>query len=71
MAAGDIASVKAAEGLVAEVLAAPLFQAAVQLDQLLRSGSPLAMVKAVDLAERLLDGVAVDNEVPAAEGRRR
>lgn len=49
-----------AKALVRSVLSEPLVRPAVTLDELLRKQNPLALVRAVELAETVLTGAATD-----------
>lgn len=55
VADGDPAATALADALVATVLDDPITRRAIELDDLLRARSPFALVRAVELAELLLE----------------
>jgi hypothetical protein len=57
VAAGSMASFEVSASLVSAVLADDLVRRAIELHALLESRSAFAMVRAVELAERILEGV--------------
>ncbi len=71
VAAGDARSVELAGELARAVLEAPVVRRAAALEELLRSGSPFALVRAVELAEDLLDSASAATEMVAARSRSR
>jgi hypothetical protein len=62
VAQGKPESVELARRLCDAVLGLPLVRAAVALGELLHQGSPLAMVRAVELSEAMLDADGVHRE---------
>lgn len=59
MAGDSTASVELAQALAATVLGEPLVKRALLLDELLRTRNPLALVRAVQLAEILVAHAAL------------